>query len=176
MVLAPLVLIRRAAAAANASAARSARFLWALLLLAPALSTAAEGPGSALALKLGQGVTFGATLVNHTVTLGSPRRSTPEAAQPKDGEIAVSIVKHGRSPYAELIASEKTSAPIDFVATGLIGDIKIDEVVVCGRLGEPVSSRIASGSWRVSLSRFTERPAGRETPGAIEEGGLPCPK
>jgi hypothetical protein len=46
----------------------------------------------------------------------------------------VSVVKHDSSPYADLTASEKTSAPVDFVATGLIGNIKIDEVKICGRL------------------------------------------
>jgi hypothetical protein len=56
--------------------------------------------------------------------LGKPRLLRPGAAQPKDGEIAVNVVKHDASPYADLTASEKTSAPVDFVATDLIGNIK----------------------------------------------------
>ncbi len=72
------------------------------------------------------------------------------------------MVKHGLSPYADLTASEKTPAPVDFVATGLIGDIKIDEVVLCGRLDAPTTSRIASGSWRISLNRFSVRQEGQD--------------
>ena len=45
--------------------------------------------------------------------LGKPRLLRPGAAQPKDGEIAVNVVKHDASPYADLTASEKTSAPVD---------------------------------------------------------------
>ena len=54
-----------------------------------------------------------------------------------------------------LSANEKTSAPIDFIAAGLIGNIKIDEVKLCGRLEAPSSTRIASGSWRIALGRFS---------------------
>ena len=72
------------------------------------------------------------------------------------------MVKHGLSPYAEITASEKTSEPVDFVATGLIGDIKIDEVVLCGQIDGPATNRIASGSWRVSLNRFSIRQSGQD--------------
>jgi len=74
----------------------------------------------------------------------------------------VSFVKHGLSPYAELTASEKTAAPVDFVATGLVGDIKIDEVRLCGQIDAPATNRIASGAWRVSLNRFSVRQSGQD--------------
>ncbi len=109
------------------------------------------------------------------VALGAARLSKPGGAQPKDGEVTVSVVKQGLSPYAALTATEKTPDPVDFVATGLIGDIKIDEIVVCGRLDAPVTARIGSGSWRVSLNRFSVRPTGGAQQ-AAGEGGLGCPK
>jgi hypothetical protein len=62
-----------------------------------------------------------------------------------------------------LTASEKTSAPVDFIATGLIGDIKLDEVRLCGRLDAPSTTRIYSGSWRISLNRF-----------AVDQDGQAC--
>ena len=49
---------------------------------------------------------------------------------------------------------EKTSAPIDFVATGLIGEIKIDERELHGRLDAPVTQRIGATSWTVWLNGF----------------------
>ena len=132
----------------------------------------AEPSGQSLELKPDQEVVFAVSVGK--IGLGSGRLEKPGAAAPKDGEIAVGIVKHGLSPYADLTATEKTSAPVDFVATGLIGDIKIDEVVVCGRLDAPATARIASGAWRVSLNRFAVRTTeASATPG---EGGLPCPR
>ena len=76
----------------------------------------------------------------------------------------VSVVKHDSSPYADLTASEKTSAPVDFVATGLIGNIKIDEVKNYGRLDALTSAHIYSGSWRVSLNRFSVGQGGKVRP------------
>ena len=113
-------------------------------------------------------MTFAVTVSDGRVALGAARLTKPGTAEPKDGEVTIAVVKRGLSPYAELTASEKTSAPVDFVATGLIGDIKIDEIVVCGRLDGPTASRIASGSRRVSLHRFMVHPS--------VEGGLGCPK
>ncbi len=130
-----------------------------------AASAAAAGPAQSpgtVDLKPGQELTFPVTIDDGQVTLGPARASKPGTAQPKDGEIAVSMVKHGLSPYADLSASEKTSEPIDFVATGLVGDIKIDEVAICGRTDAPATSRIYSGSWRVSLNRFAARQSGQE--------------
>ena len=141
---------------------------------APPLALA-EQPGLSLDLKPGQEITFLVTVANGRVTLGAPRLTKPGAAQPKDGEVTVGVVKHGLSPYADLTATEKTPNPVDFVATGLIGDIKIDEIVVCGRLDAPAIARIASGAWRVSLNRFSARPGG-DPPAPSSEGVPGCPK
>ncbi len=120
----------------------------------------AQDLGPAVEVKPGQEVAIPVTVDGAAVKLGPPRRSRADEAAPKDGEIAVSVVKKGLSPYATLTAAEKTPVPVDFVATGLIGDIKIDEIKVCGRLEEPIVGRIASGSWRISLNRFSGRAAG----------------
>ncbi len=132
----------------------------------------AEPTAPKLELKSGQEIAFAASVADGKVSLGPARLEKP-GAEPRDGEISVSVVKQGLSPYAELTAVEKTSVPVDFVATGLIGDILIDEIVVCGRLDAPTTARIASGAWRVSLNRFAVRADGAAQPGA---GGLPCPK
>ena len=118
----------------------------------------AQDLGPALDLRPGQEVTFPVTIADGRVTLGKARASRPGTAHPREGEITVSVVKQGLSPYAELTAAENTPAPVDFVATGLVGDIKIDEVRLCGRLGAPSSTRIYSGSWRISLNRFAVGP------------------
>jgi hypothetical protein len=154
--------------------------LSALSALLAAASSCGAAPdqdlGPALDLKPGQEIAVPVAVAGGRVTLGRPRLSRPGAVQPKEGEIVVSVIKHGLSPYADLAATEKTAEPVDFVATGLIGDIKIDEVVLCGRLDGPATARIASGSWRVSLNRFSVRPNGQEAPAATGEGGLRCPK
>jgi hypothetical protein len=136
--------------------------LGACLAAAKPHAALAQQPGPSLDLKPGQEITFAVTSTDGRVALGTPRLSMPGAAQPKEGEITVSVVKHGLSPYADLTTTEKTSDPFDFVVTGLIGDIKIDEIVVCGRLDAPTTARIGSGSWRVSLNRFSIRPSGAE--------------
>jgi hypothetical protein len=135
-------------------------FAFALGALVLALGSAceasrAEDLGPTVELKPGQEIAFPVAIVDGRVVLGKSRLLKPGATQPEDGEIAVNIVKHDPSPYADLTASEKTSAPIDFVATGLMGDIKIDEVKLCGRLDAATSAHIYSGSWRVSLNRFS---------------------
>ncbi len=142
---------------------------------APSGSVPARAPAATVDLKPGQEVTFPVAVAEGRVTLGAVRASKPGTAQPKDGEITVSFVKHGLSPYADLTATEKIPDPVDFVATGLIGDIKIDEVVICGRLDAPGSNRIAAGSWRVSLNRFSARQGGPEAQAKTEEV-LGCPK
>jgi hypothetical protein len=83
----------------------------------------AEDLGLTVELKPGQEIAFPVAIVDGRVLLGKARLLRPGGAQPKDGEIAVDVVKHDPSPYADLRASEKTSAPVDFVATGLIGNI-----------------------------------------------------
>jgi hypothetical protein len=147
----------------------AASALGTFLFAAPAL---AERPAAGLDLKPGQEITFAATVADGRIVVGPPRVSKPGSAVPKEGEITVAMVKHGLSPFADLTATERTPVPVDFVATGLIGDIKIDEIVVCGRLDAPATGRIASGAWRVSLNRF----AVRKSAGATGEGGLGCPR
>jgi hypothetical protein len=127
----------------------------ALAVAASRAAAIAQDIGPTVDLRPGLEVTFPVTITDGKVTPGGARASKPGAAQPKDGEITVGFVKQGLSPYAMLMATEKTSAPVDFVAAGLIGNIKIDEVKLCGRLEAPPSTRIASGSWRISLSRFS---------------------
>jgi hypothetical protein len=122
----------------------------------------AQDLGPTLDLKPGQEVTLPVSIVDGKVKLGPARASKLGSGQPKDGEITVGVIKQGLSPYAQLVASEKTQAPVDFIATGLIGNIKIDEVRLCGRLDAPATTRIASGSWRVSLNRFAVRADGQE--------------
>lgn len=136
----------------------------AVVFASAALSGAdpAQKPGPTLDLRPGQELTIPVAIADGRITLGAARASKPGTSRPKEGEITVSMIKHGLSPYADLSASEKTSEPVDFVATGLIGDIKIDEVVLCGRLEAPATNRIASGAWRVSLSRFSVRQSGQD--------------
>ena len=121
----------------------------------------AQDLGPAVDLKPGKAVAISVTLAEGRATLG-PARAVDPGAAPKDGEIIVAVVKQGLSPYAALTATEKTARPVDFVATGLIGDIKIDEIKVCGRLDAPIEARIASGSWRISLNRFAARADGQD--------------
>ena len=144
------------------------------LCAANPLAPRAQQAGAGLVLKPNQEIVFALSVANGKIGLGPGRLERPGAGAPKDGEIAVGIVKHGLSPYADLTATEKTSAPVDFVATGLIGDIKIDEIVVCGRLDAPATAHIASGVWRVSLNRFAVHAA--EASATRREGGLPCPR
>jgi hypothetical protein len=125
---------------------------------------AAGGPAQSFSLKAGQEVTLPITIQDQRVVLGAPRPSKLGAAQPKDGEITVGLTPGDKKTlYSQVIVTEKTAVPIDFVATGLIGEIKIDERVVCGRLDQPTSVHIGSVSWRVSLNTFE-----------VGKGG-PCP-
>ena len=151
----------------------SAMALGLCLFAASARFALAQRPALALDVRPGQEIAVAVTIADERVAIGAARLTKPGGAQPKDGEIAVSFVRHGLSPYADLIAIERTAAPVDFVATGLIGDIKIDEIVVCGQRDAPVRARIGSGAWRVSLNRFIVHPAAAPEPG---EGDLGCPR
>lgn len=144
--------------------ARAALTLGAVLFASAGLSGVgpAQSPGATVDLKPGQELTIPVAIADGRVTLGPARASKPGTAQPKDGEITVAVVKHGLSPYAELTAREKTADPVDFIATGLVGGIKVDEVRLCGRLEASATNRIASGSWRVSLNRFSIRQSGQD--------------
>jgi hypothetical protein len=105
-------------------------------------------------LKPGEELTIPITIADGHVVAGAPRISKIGVAQPKDGEITVGLEREKGELYDKITATEKTSAPIDFVATGLIGEIKIDERVICGRLDAPTEMRIGSVSWRIVLRDF----------------------
>ena len=125
---------------------------------------AVGGPVLSFSIKAGEEVTLPITVQDQHVVLGVPRQSKLGTAQPKDGEITVGLTPGDKKTlYSRVIVTEKTAVPIDFVATGLIGEIKIDERVICGRLDQPTSVHIGSVSWRVSLNTFE-----------VGKGG-PCP-
>jgi hypothetical protein len=168
------IALRKTRHVENLRRRRWARGQRAMVSAAPLGAKPAPSPATSVNLKPGQEVIFPIAIANGNVTLGAARASRAGAAQPKEGEITVSFVRRGLSPYAELEVSGKTPEPVDFVATGLIGDIRIDEVVVCGRLDAPASNRIASGSWRVLLSRFSVRQTGQES--GMTKEGLQCPR
>ena len=119
---------------------------------APGLARAENG--ATLDVRRGMEATFAVTIADGRIALGPPRISRLGTAQPNDGEITVGVEPGGMTPFAKLRVTEKSAAPIDFMATGFIDRIEIDEIALCGRLDRPVTERIAAGSWRVSLNRF----------------------
>jgi hypothetical protein len=135
-----------------------------LPVVAARAAPATVGPAQSFSHKAGQEVTLPITIEGQRVVLGVPRQSKLGTAQPKDGEITVGLTPGDKKTlYSQVLVTEKTPVPIDFVATGLIGEIKIDERVICGRLDQPTSIHIGSVSWRVSLNTFE-----------VGKGG-PCP-
>jgi hypothetical protein len=108
----------------------------------------------ALEMRPGFELTVPIEIVEGRIVVGTARRAKLGAGQPREGELTVGVAPGGHSPYAQVSVVERTSAPLNFVATGFIGGTKIDEIVLCGRLGAPVSSKIAAGSWRIVLSQF----------------------
>jgi hypothetical protein len=129
--------------------------LAALVLLACGCGTArAAADAPTVDVRRGMEATFAAAVVDGRIALGPARVSRLGTAQPKDGEITVGVEPGGMTPYAQVRVSEKTAIPFDFVATGLIDNIKIDEITLCGRLDRLDSQRIAAGSLHVSLNRF----------------------
>ena len=104
-------------------------------------------------------VAFWVVFSSDAPVLGPPRTINP--ADPlRDDEIMVDVLPPGMAPYAKLRIVEKTKQPVDFVITGLIDTIKIDEIVVCGRLDGDIEAKIAAGAKRLSLNRFTLRREG----------------
>jgi hypothetical protein len=127
------------------------------LLLATAgarAAPAADRPAAPIYLRAGQEVTLPVMIQGDRVILGVPRLSKLGTARPRPGEITIGLTPGDKDLYAHVIATERTAVPIDFVATGLVGEIKIDERVLCGRLDQPFSVHIGSVSWRVSLNTF----------------------
>src|SRR5271169_4348080 len=135
-----------------------------LALICAREAACAERGAPRFDLRAGQELTIPVTIVDGHVTLGAPTASKLGTAKPKDGEITVGLTPGDKKTlYSQVLVTEKTAVPIDFVATGLIGEIKIDERVICGRLDQPTSMHIGSVSWRVSLNTFE-----------VGKGG-PCP-
>ena len=127
---------------------------------APWAAFGAEGGEQAFDLKSGQELTFAVKIADSKVTLGPPRVSKLGAAQPKEGEMTVGLSARDATLHEQVIVTEKTPVPIDFLATGLVGATKIDEAVLCGRLDAPTSAHIGAISWRVSLHAFEARKDG----------------
>ena len=107
-----------------------------------------------LVLKAGQAVVFPAKVEDGKVVLGPARLGKFGELQPAEGEIVVGLSPKDKTLYENVVVVEKTAQPIDFVATGLIGEIKIDERVLNGRLDAPVTQRIGATSWTVLLHEF----------------------
>jgi len=132
--------------------------------LAHGAASGAEAGAQAFDLKAGQELTFAVKVEGGKVALSAPRASKLGVAQPKDGEMTVGLTPRDKTLYEQVVVSEKTPVPIDFLATGLVGGTKIDEAVLCGRLDAPVSAHIGAMSRRVSLHDFE-----------VGKGGPTCP-
>jgi hypothetical protein len=124
-----------------------------VVLAAAGVAVAAPKPVK-LELKAGQALTFPAAVTDGKVVLGPARLGKFGEMRPAEGEITVGISPKDKTLYENVVVVEKTAAPVDFVATGLIGEIKIDERVLHGRLDAPVSQRIGATSWTVFLNSF----------------------
>ena len=122
--------------------------------LALAAAVAAAPKPVKLELKAGQAVAFPASIVEGKVVLGPARRGAFGKLEPGPGEIAVGLSPKDKTLYETLVVVEKTPAPVDFLATGLIGEIKIDERDIHGRLDGPVNQRIGATAWTVWLNGF----------------------
>ena len=88
------------------------------------------------------------------IILGPARLGKFGELKAAEGEIAISLSPKDKSLYETLEVVERTPMPVDFLATGLIGNIKIDEVFVRGHLAAPFTQRIGATSWTVWLHAF----------------------
>lgn len=120
----------------------------------PPRAFAAEPAAPAFDLHPGQELTLIVKVAAGKVELEPPRTSKLGAAAPRDGEMTIGLSPRDKEGYEHVTVVERTSLPIDFVATALVGDVKIDERVLCGRLDGPASSRIGANNWRVRLHEF----------------------
>ncbi len=127
------------------------------VLAAAGVAAAAPAPSPKpvkLVLKAGQAIAFPASVVEGKVVLGPARLGAFGKLEPAPGEIAVGLSPRDKDLYDQLVVVEKTTAPVDFVASGMVGEIKMDERVVTGRLDAPVTQRIGGTSWTVWLHEF----------------------
>jgi hypothetical protein len=91
-------------------------------------------------VKPGMELTIPIAIVDGKAVAGVPRLATLGASPPKDGEITVGLEREQGTLYNQIAAVEKTAQPINFLVTGLNGDIQIDETAICGRLGKGAGS------------------------------------
>ncbi len=122
--------------------------------LALAAAVAAAPKPVKLELKAGQALAFPVSVVEGKVALGPARLGAFGKLEPGPGEIAVGLSPKDKTLYEMLVVVEKTAVPVDFLATGLIGEIKIDERDIHGRLDGPVNQRIGATAWTVWLNGF----------------------
>ena len=116
---------------------------------------AAQNVAPAFDLHPGQELIFAVTVEGGKVALSAPRAAKLGATPLREGEMIIGLTpRDKKTEYEQVIVKERTSAPIDFVATALVGDVKIDERVLCGRLDGPANSRIGANNWRVRLHDF----------------------
>jgi len=125
-----------------------------VIWLALAAAVAAAPKPVKLELKAGQAIAFPVTIADGKVTVGAGRLGAYGKLEPAPGEIAVGVSPKGKDLYMTLDVVEKTPAPVDFLASGMIGEIKIDERDIHGRLDAPVRQRIGATSWTVWLNGF----------------------
>ena len=134
------------------------------LMVATLCSLATAAPGDdlkpALIAHAPGDVIFSVTFVDDQPVLGDAKPAKLGAGVAQDGEILISVQSPGLAPYAKFTVLEKTVRPVAFVITGLIDQIKIDEVEVCGRIGSVIEGKIAAGARKLSLNRFTPQKEG----------------
>jgi hypothetical protein len=125
-----------------------------LALFFPSLAVAEEGT-KPLVLKPGQAIAFVVSVADGKATVGTSRIGKFGTLEAVDGEIVVGMTPRSKDLYSQLVIVEKTRQPIDFVATGHVGEIVIDEREICGRPDAPFQQRIAGNSWSVVLRDFS---------------------
>jgi hypothetical protein len=126
----------------------------AALVMAAALAVSPAPKPAKLVLKAGQALAFAVSVADGKVTTGPARLGLFGKLEPRPGEIAVGLSTRDKDLYDQLVVTEKTTTPVDFIATGQIGEIKIDEREVKGRVDAPVTQRIGGTSWTVWLHDF----------------------
>ncbi len=105
-------------------------------------------------LKTGMELTIPIAIVDGKAVAGVPRLAKLGASPPNDGEITVGLEREQGTLYNQIAVVEKTAQPINFLVTGLNGDIKIDETEICGRLDAPIAAHIGSVPWQFRLNGF----------------------
>ncbi len=105
-------------------------------------------------VKPGTELTIPIAIVDGRAVAGVPRAAKLGASSPQDGEITVGLERETGTLYNQITVTEKTAQPLNFLVTGLNGDIKIDETEICGRLDAPIAAHIGSVPWRFRLNGF----------------------